>query len=160
MKPKQLLLSQLNLPLETLARLTVGGVLIWSGLTKIGHPLEFARAILNYRLFPESLALLGAIVLPWLELLIGLGLITRIFRQGASFLAVCLFGGFIVIITITIFRGINTECGCFGSLSRQVGLPLLIGDIFLWITSLYLFLLYQKKSGLASHSLYLQPITL
>jgi len=111
MKPKQLLLSQLNLPLETLARLTVGGVLIWSGLTKIGHPLEFARAILNYRLFPESLALLGAIVLPWLELLIGR----------------------------------------FGSLSRQVGLPLLIGDIFLWITSLYLFLLYQKKSGLASH---------
>ena len=151
MKLKKLTSLKLHLILENFSRLAVGGVLIWSGLLKITNPLDFARTITNYRLFPEFLAFLGAIILPWLELLIGLCLITGIFRCGASFLAVCLFGGFVVVIAATLLRGINTECGCFGSLSRQVGLPLLIGDIFLWITSLYLFLLYQKKSGLASH---------
>jgi len=145
MKLKTLTSLKINLTLETFSRLAVGGVLIWSGLLKITNPLDFARTITNYRLFPEFLALLGAIILPWVELLIGLCLITGIFRSGASFLAVCLFGGFVVIIAITLLRGINTECGCFGSLSHQVGFPLLLTDTLLWGASLYLFLLKPKN---------------
>jgi uncharacterized membrane protein YphA (DoxX/SURF4 family) len=138
---------KLFLSLETIFRIIIGGIFIWSGLLKIINPLEFARNILNYRLFSEELAFLGAIILPWLEFLIGLCLITGFFRQGASILAVGLFGGFIGLVIITLVRGIDTNCGCFGPLSHRVGLTLLLNDALLFGASLYLFLVYRRNKS-------------
>ncbi|HDJ22712.1 MAG: hypothetical protein B5M54_00800 [Candidatus Aminicenantes bacterium 4484_214] len=131
---------------ELFARLIIGVVLIWSGILKIIDPLNFARDILNYRLFPESWALWIAVILPGLELLIGLLLISGILRTGASFLALSLFSLFIVLIMVTMIRGVNPDCGCFGAFSHKVGASLLFQDLLLWLGALYLFLRWQKSS--------------
>lgn len=133
--------------LELFCRLVIGVVFIWSGLLKIIDPIGFARDILNYRLFSEKWALWIAIILPWLELLIGLLLIIGILRIGSSFLAFSLFSMFIVLIIVTIIRGINTNCGCFGDFSHKVGISLLFTDLLFWIGALYLFLSAKKSAS-------------
>ncbi|NOR12324.1 MAG: DoxX family membrane protein [Candidatus Aminicenantes bacterium] len=120
-------------------RLVVGGVFIWAGLLKILDPLEFAQNIANYRVFSRDLSLLAAIVLPWLEILCGVLVIFGIFRSASSLLLSSLLAAFLVLITVTIFRGLDVDCGCFGSLGRHVDYSLLLADIVLLYLTLSIF---------------------
>jgi uncharacterized membrane protein YphA (DoxX/SURF4 family) len=120
-------------------RLVVGGVFIWAGLLKILDPLEFAQNIANYRVFSRDLSLLAAIVLPWLEILCGVLVIFGIFRSASSLLLSGLLAAFLVLITVTIFRGLDVDCGCFGSLGRHVDYSLLLADIVLLYLTLSIF---------------------
>ncbi len=120
-------------------RLVVGGMFIWAGLLKILDPLEFAQNIANYRVFSRDLSLLAAIVLPWLEVLCGALLIFGIFRSASSLLLSGLLAAFLVLITVTIFRGLDVDCGCFGSFGRHVDFRLLLADIVLLYLTLNIF---------------------
>jgi uncharacterized membrane protein YphA (DoxX/SURF4 family) len=120
-------------------RLVVGGVFIWAGLLKIMDPLEFAQNIANYRVFSPALSLLAAIVLPWLEILCGVLVIFGIFRSASSLLLSGLLAAFLVLIMVTIFRGLDVDCGCFGSLGRHVDYRLLLTDIVLLYLTLNIF---------------------
>jgi uncharacterized membrane protein YphA (DoxX/SURF4 family) len=120
-------------------RLAVGGVFIWAGLLKILDPLEFAQNIANYRVFSRDLSLLAAIVLPWFEILCGVLVIFGIFRSASSLLLSGLLAAFLVLITVTIFRGLDVDCGCFGSLGRHVDYSLLLADIVLLYLTLSIF---------------------
>ncbi|MEE9500766.1 MAG: MauE/DoxX family redox-associated membrane protein [Candidatus Aminicenantaceae bacterium] len=120
-------------------RLVVGGVFIWAGLLKILDPLEFAQNIANYRVFSPDLSLLTAIVLPWLEILCGVLVIFGIFRSASSLLLSGLLAAFLVLIMVTIFRGLDVDCGCFGSLGRHVDYRLLLTDIVLLYLTLNIF---------------------
>ncbi len=120
-------------------RLVVGGVFIWAGLLKILDPLEFAQNIANYRVFSPALSLLAAIVLPWLEILCGVLVIFGIFRSASSLLLSGLLAAFLVLIMVTIFRGLDVDCGCFGSLGRHVDYSLLLTDIVLLYLTLNIF---------------------
>jgi uncharacterized membrane protein YphA (DoxX/SURF4 family) len=120
-------------------RLVVGGVFIWAGLLKILDPLEFAQNIANYRVFSPALSLLAAIVLPWLEILCGVLVIFGIFRSASSLLLSGLLAAFLVLIMVTIFRGLDVDCGCFGSLGRHVDYRLLLTDIVLLYLTLNIF---------------------
>jgi len=120
-------------------RLVVGGVFIWAGLLKILDPLEFAQNIANYRVFSPDLSLLTAIVLPWLEILCGVLVIFGIIRSASSLLLSGLLAAFLVLIMVTIFRGVDVDCGCFGSLGRHVDYRLLLTDIVLLYLTLNIF---------------------
>jgi len=120
-------------------RLVVGGVFIWAGLLKILDPLEFAQNIANYRVFSPDLSLLTAIVLPWLEILCGVLVIFGIIRSASSLLLSGLLAAFLVLIMVTIFRGLDVDCGCFGSLGRHVDYRLLLTDIVLLYLTLNIF---------------------
>jgi putative oxidoreductase len=112
-------------------RLIVGGVFIWAGVVKIADPLGFAQTIKNYRAFPHQLILAVAIVLPWVEVLSGAGLIAGLLKKSSALLTSLLLAGFIVLVGSAILRGIDTACGCFGGLSRRADLPLMITDAVL-----------------------------
>ncbi|MEA1882775.1 MAG: MauE/DoxX family redox-associated membrane protein, partial [Candidatus Marinimicrobia bacterium] len=56
-------------------RLIVGIIFIYASWDKIAHPAEFAKAIGNYHAVPFGLENMMAMVLPWLELLVGICLI-------------------------------------------------------------------------------------
>ena len=79
-----------------LARLLIGGILIYACIEKIVNPGEFARAIDNYHIIPFGLENSMAIILPWLELTIGICLILGVFLDGASFLVILMMMIFIV----------------------------------------------------------------
>ncbi len=128
-------------------RFVVGGVFIWAGLLKILDPLEFSQNIANYRIFSRDLSFLIALVLPWLEVLCGILVILGIFRPAGLLLLSGLLGVFLILITVTILRGLDVDCGCFGSMGRHVDYRLLLTDIVLLYLTLNIFV-----SSLRSHS--------
>lgn len=57
--------------LSIFARLILGGVFVFASFDKILHPASFAEAVYRYQILPDGLINLTAIVLPWLELIVG-----------------------------------------------------------------------------------------
>ena len=100
-----------NFPL--LARFILGAVFIYASLDKIADPVSFSANIDNYHISPVSINNLAALILPWVELIIGLSLIIGVFLDGASILSIGLLVFFIFIISQAYMRGISLDCGCF-----------------------------------------------
>jgi len=127
-------------------RLIVGGVFIWAGLLKIFDPLDFAQNIKNYQIFPQEISFLLALVLPWVEVICGIFLVLGIFRLGSSFLASLLLAVFVILVSVTMARGIDTDCGCFGSFSRKADFRLILTDSILFFFSLNILLSFLRVS--------------
>ncbi len=121
-------------------RLLVGGVFIWAGALKAADPLGFAQTIKNYQAFPHDLIFAIAIVLPWVEILTGAGLIAGVLKRSSAFITAALLAGFIVLVGSALIRGIDTACGCFGSVSRRADLGLMLTDAVLLCMALTVFL--------------------
>ncbi|MEW5795760.1 MAG: MauE/DoxX family redox-associated membrane protein [Candidatus Zixiibacteriota bacterium] len=99
--------------LTMLSRLLVGGMYIVASFYKIIEPGSFAKSIWQYHLVPGSLINLMALILPWLELIIGLAVIFGLAYRGAVIWANLLLVVFITALASTIVRGIDIDCGCF-----------------------------------------------
>lgn len=94
-------------------RWLTGLVLIWAALGKLANLHEFFTALLAYRLpLPVVLVKIAAIVLPWLELLCGLLLLTKHRTQAALAWALVLFGIFTIATGQAWMRGLHIACGC------------------------------------------------
>ena len=103
-------------------RLAVAMVLIYAALQKIWTPLEFARLIREYHLLPDQILNLVAVILPWLELICGLCLITGLGLMGTAFLLSALNSLFAVAIVYRAimimhatgvgFFDLSFDCGC------------------------------------------------
>ena len=81
-------LDDTGVPLLT-ARLVVGGVFVWHALKKIGDPVDFLKVLREYELLPLDPPQIingAAVVLPWVELLAGLGLLLGIAVQAVAIL--------------------------------------------------------------------------
>lgn len=109
-------------------RLIIGGLFIYAGVIKIADPLGFARDIQNYRILPPAACLFIALILPWFEALSGAFLIVGIFKRTSAWLLSFLLAGFIVLVIITMARGLDVDCGCFGSLSRKADGRIILED--------------------------------
>ena len=124
-------------------RLIIGGILVFASLDKISAPGEFVQDIAHYHILPLGTENLLALVLPWLELTVGIGLILGVFITGASILSMAMMGMFIIAIGSAILRGYNIECGCGLKEGEMVGVGKIIED------SIYFLLawLIYKRSG-------------
>lgn len=120
-------------------RLIVGAVFIWAGILKILDVLGFAQSIANYRIFPLWLSFFLALILPWIEVICGAFLVFGLFRRSSALLLSGLLAAFLLLVIITIARGIDVDCGCFGSFSRKVDYTLLLTDCILLFFSLNVF---------------------
>lgn len=94
-------------------RLAIGGTFIYASLYKIIDPASFAKSVWYYHLVPGDLINLMALILPWIELLCGIGLILGIWYHGSVVLVNVLTVTFILALSTAIVKGINIECGCF-----------------------------------------------
>lgn len=117
-------------------RLIIGGLFIYAGVIKIADPLGFARDIQNYRILPPAACLFIALTLPWFEALSGAFLIVGIFKRTSAWLLSFLLAGFIVLVIITMARGLDVDCGCFGSFSRKADWRLILEDALMLYMSL------------------------
>jgi putative oxidoreductase len=107
--------------LSFVLRLLLGAFFIYASLGKITHPAEFAQAIANYRIVPYIVLNLGAVVLPWIELITGLFLIIG-FKSRASVVVIgLLLVMFEVMILINMYRGVLISCGCFDTAGETIG---------------------------------------
>lgn len=138
-------MSSLSLKLATpmgrwltlLARLVVAGVFLWAAVPKLLDPAGFAEDVSNYRLLPGGAVGPVAAVVPVLELVVALALVAGIEAKGAALVAAAMLAVFTAAMGQAMARGIDIDCGCFGSASttevgwgpivRNVGLLLLCG---------------------------------
>ena len=120
-------------------RIIVGGVFVWAGALKIADPLGFAQSIKNYQVIPHTLAFLIAVGLPWVEVLSGACLISGVFKRSSALIISLLLIGFIGLVSLALARGIDTSCGCFGSLSRRADFSLILIDAVLLVFALSVF---------------------
>jgi uncharacterized membrane protein YphA (DoxX/SURF4 family) len=100
--------------LHWLSRITLAFVFIWSGWVKFRQPLQFAVAITGYRIVPDQYAFPIARYFPWIEIALGLIILSGFKIRWSSVAASALMLFFITILSITLYRGIDTNCGCFG----------------------------------------------
>jgi uncharacterized membrane protein YphA (DoxX/SURF4 family) len=134
-----------NSKIQFLFRLILGAVFIWAGVVKIAAPLDFAQDVANYQFFPEAVSFFLALILPWIEVLCGLLIIAGLMTRSSALILSVLLVGFLGLIVITMARGIDVECGCFGSLGRKVDFKLLLTDVGLLFLSLNV-LFYRKPN--------------
>ena len=91
----------------------LGAIFVVAALPKVVDPPSFAHMIYNYRLVPGSAVNAFALVMPWVEILVGLALILGAWPREASVLAGFLLLVFIAAIGINLLRGHAVDCGCF-----------------------------------------------
>lgn len=103
-----------------LARLILGGVFLWAGVTKIVNPGQFAALIGNYQFFPPEVIPAIAVLLPWVEIVCGAMLVVNKLTAGGALIASALLAAFIGLHAISLVRGIDVVCGCL-SLSEEAG---------------------------------------
>lgn len=96
-------------------RLILGVVFVIASVDKIIHPAAFAKAIYNYQILPDAFINLTAIILPWLELLLGILLIWGLWLPGAALLTNLLLLVFFGALLFNVARGLDVHCGCFST---------------------------------------------
>ena len=133
--------------LTLLSRLLVGGMYIVASYYKIVEPASFAKSIWQYHMVPGSLINLMALILPWLELLIGLAIVFGITYRGAIWWANLLLVVFIAALAATIIRGIDIDCGCFkaGKSATGPAWKALLFDLAAWLFAMQLWLSRSRK---------------
>lgn len=126
--------------LVRLLRVVVGAVFVYAGAIKVFNPPEFAVAIENYRMVPLELVNLMAITLPWLEVIVGFLLIVGVWVRPSALIVTLLMIVFLIAIGQALARGLNIDCGCFGTQEgSKIGLRKLGENILLlaasgWLT--------------------------
>ena len=100
--------------LTLFARLILGGVLLAAGALKIGNLQKSAMAVRAYELLPVSLANFLGYTLPWVEIGVGLLLITGALVRISGLMGAITMLAFIIAISQAWARGLSIDCGCFG----------------------------------------------
>ncbi len=123
-----------------LLRLFFGGLFIYASLDKVASPEQFARIVFNYHILPGSLVNIFALILPFTELIAGVGVIIGFLYRGSRDYLMLLMMVFIVAIGINLVRGVDLECGCFtvSSSAKSAGLQLIARDLLYIIPGLVL----------------------
>lgn len=127
--------------LRLLVAIVIGGVFIYAGALKVWDPITFAGDIQNFRILPWPVGVRLAFYLPWLEIICGLALIVGWLRSGAVAVLTALTVVFIGATIAAKARGIDLECGCFGSAARDlpfawrlaIDFAIFAGLVLLWV---------------------------
>ncbi len=116
------------------ARVMVGFVFAYAGLSKLLEPVENFQAILsNYALIPSFFEPMIARVLPWMEWIGGSFLILGYAPRKTSFLLACVSFTFFISLTANfVLRGsLIRDCGCFGARGLHLSsIQMLAIDVF------------------------------
>ena len=122
------------------SRLVLGGVFLVAGATKISDPGGLAASIRSYGLpLPEWFVSLSAHALPYLEVVLGLYLLAGLFQKVFAWATTGLTLLFLLALLQGALRGLEVDCGCFGSSAGETSLWLAAArDVGLLLLGLHL----------------------
>ncbi len=105
------------------SRVVLGGVFLVAGVTKAFDPGGLASSIRTYELgLPEWFVTFSAVSLPYLEIMLGLYLISGLFTKPSAWATNALMLVFTVALVQGALRGLQIDCGCFGSSAGEANL--------------------------------------
>ena len=139
--------------LTLFSRLILGGVLLVAGGLKIGNLQKSAMAVRAYELLPVSLANFLGYTLPWIEIGVGLLLISGALVRISGLIGAVTMLAFIIAIGQAWARGLSIDCGCFGGGGAidpedTKYLSEIIRDLGLLILGVYLYFYPKGRFGL------------
>lgn len=139
------------------SRVLLGVVFVFASYDKILQPQAFALAVYNYQLLPDVVINLAALLLPWLELLLGLCLLFGIWLPGAAVAGTGLLVVFLGALAVNQIRGLDIHCGCFSTDPQEgpAGWGTVLRDLGFFAVSLYLLIyvmLPGRRSGISPRS--------
>jgi putative oxidoreductase len=94
-------------------RTALGAIFIYAAIPKIADPITFAGSVAAYQILPYFWNYLAAAILPFLELVCGVLLITGIRVRTGALIIAALNLLFIAALSSAIARGLDIDCGCF-----------------------------------------------
>lgn len=123
------------------ARVILGMVFLYASIDKIAQPAAFAETVANYRMLPHGLVNATAILLPWLELVLGVLLLSGVWLPGAVVMGNGLLWVFFGAVAYNLIRGLDMGCGCFSASGAGDATTLytLLRDALFLIPAGYLF---------------------
>jgi putative oxidoreductase len=102
--------------LSFVSRLVLGGVFLYAGASKVLDPGGLAVSIRSYGLgLPEWFVTFSAYSLPLIEVLLGVYLLVGLFTRASAWAANVLLVVFLAALAQGALRGLEIDCGCFGS---------------------------------------------
>jgi uncharacterized membrane protein YphA (DoxX/SURF4 family) len=130
----------------------LGGIFLYAAGSKLADPRPLVTIIWGYRILPAGPIDLMAIYMPWMELLVGLGLLTGFKRHAAAFWATALLVMFEVGLGINAFRGVNVACGCFSASAEDVhnAWVLVLRDLPMLLAALVMLVFPPRRPSLES----------
>ena len=106
----------MNAPLRNVCRYGLGAVFLVAGGMKLAHPVAFFSDLLGFGVpFPEMFLRVVAVNLPWLEVLVGLGLLLNFWPETVRPVVSVLCLVFVLMLGQAVLRGLDLNCGCFGA---------------------------------------------
>lgn len=137
-------------------RILLAALLIIAGWIKAMNPSEAQSSVRVYEILPTGLANTFGLVLPWLEIGVGLLLLLGIWVKWSSAAAGFLMLIFIIAISQAWARKLPINCGCFGNggitadgkVHPMVYLTEIVRDIGLLLCAGFLFKYPRGKFGI------------
>lgn len=141
MRPETKVLPRLGLAV----RLAAAAVWITAGAVKIPQIQAFHVLVQRYGILPDVLSGPFAVILPFLELAIGLYLAVGLFVRETALAGTGLFAAFLAAQAWAWTRGISLDCGCFGAIAESTVGPLtMLRDFGLGIPT-FLMLIFPAR---------------
>ena len=130
------------------ARLILGMIFVYASYDKILHPKAFAEVIYNYQILPDGFINVTAIFLPWLEMLMGIFLITGFWMPGTVIWCNTLLVVYIGALCFNLARGLDVDCGCFSTTKgRSISIETILWDAaFLALSGYLFFFVFIKRT--------------
>lgn len=98
----------------TLARVGLAAVWLVSGVPKVLDPDQTYVAVRAYQLLPDAGVEIVAVLLPWVEVALGVLLLLGVGTRVVAVLAAGLLLVFVAGVIQAWARGLSIDCGCFG----------------------------------------------
>lgn len=96
------------------ARLGLAAIWLISGGLKFFDPVQTKIAVRAYQLLPEALVGPVAMMLPLIEIILGLLLLVGLAVRASAMVSVLVLATLIGVIISVWARGLSIDCGCFG----------------------------------------------
>lgn len=121
-------------------RIFLAFVFIYAAIVKISDIEGFSQSVYNYKLLPDITVNIIAIILPWIELTAALLLLFGVSSKENALIISSMLIIFSLAIAISLFRGLDIECGCYGtSDGSKIGMVKLVENAGLIILGIILF---------------------
>lgn len=131
-------------------RLYIGGVFVFASVHKIAHPGSFALDVATYAILPLFFINPMAIILPWVEIIVGVLTIAGIWVKTCAALISAMMVMFIIALSFALANGMDVSCGCFAS-SRtgdSISGATLVRDLGWLLISIYIFFADNTPIGI------------
>lgn len=106
--------KRFSFTVELIIRTLIGAIFCASSIHKIFLPYDFLGIVYQYEILGPTSGYYLALLLPWMELTIGLLLFSENMLYGSWCSAIILFCFFVFGKLFILMQGLTIPCGCFG----------------------------------------------